>query len=98
MIASIVIKDKVTERVMKTVVPEWGLVTAVRSIDGDLTVVFREMSKEEAEERIARDGLEEAYRDRHGVIYDTPERDFRKLFPAGVSYSDGKILESIDRL
>ena len=98
MIASIVIKDKVTERVTKTVLPEWGLVTAVRSCDGDLAVVFRELTKEEAMERIDRDGLVEAYRDRHGVVYDTPEQYFRLLFPDGVSYSDGKILESIDRL
>ena len=98
MIASIVIKDKVTERVTKTVIPEWGLVTAVRSCDGDLAVVFRELTKEEAMERVEREGLVEVYRDRHGVVYDTQDRDFRKLFPTGVSHSDGKILESIDRL
>lgn len=98
MIASIVIKDKVTERVTKTVLPEWGLVTAVRSCDGDLTVVFREMTKDEAMERVESEGLVEVYRDRHGVVYDTPEENFRLLFPNGVSYSDGKILESIDRL
>ena len=97
MTAYCIIKSKMKEKVTKTVIPEWGRVTAVRSFDGRVTFHFTELTKDAAKEEIERDGLKEAYRDRYGVVYDTPDGSFKAMFPGGLTAIEGKTLEEIDR-
>ena len=97
MTATCIIKSKTKEKITKSVSPEWGRVTAVRSFDGRVTFHFRELTKSAAKEEIERDGLKEAYRDKYGVVYDTPDGSFKAMFPGGLTGVEGKALEEIDR-
>jgi len=97
MTATCIIKSKMKEKVTRTVFPEWGRVTAVRSFDGRVTFHWKEMTQEAAKEEIGRDGLKESYRDKYGVVYDTPDGRFKAMFPGGLTAIEGKALEDIDR-
>lgn len=97
MTASIIIKSKIRERVTDTAVPEWGRVSAVRTYGGRISFHFVEMTPAEAKLEIEADGLQESYRDKHGVVYDTPDGAFKAMFPGGLTAFEAKALEELDR-
>lgn len=97
MIASVIIKSKIKERVTNTVVPEWGRVSAVRSHGGRISFHFVEMTPSEAKMEIEADGLQEAYRDKYGIVFDTPDGAFKAMFPGGLTEPEKKALEELDR-
>lgn len=53
-----------------------------------------ELSRAEAREKIETAGLVCVYKDKNGEVYDTPEGDFKRLFPFGLSNWQLKSLES----
>lgn len=53
-----------------------------------------ELSRAEAREKIEAAGLVCVYEDKNGEVYDTPEGDFKRLFPFGLSNWQLKSLES----
>lgn len=53
-----------------------------------------ELSRAEAREKIEAAGLVCVYKDKDGEVYDTPEGDFKKLFPSGLSNGQLKSLEN----
>lgn len=97
MIASVIIKSKIKERVTNTVVPEWGRVCAVQSHGGMVAFHYTEMTPVEAKLEIEADGLQEAYRDKYGIVYDTPDGAFKAMFPGGLTEPEKKALEELDR-
>lgn len=97
MIASVIIKSKIKERVTNTVVPEWGRVCAVPSDGGRISFHWKELTPAEAKREIEADGLQEAYRDKYGIVYDTPDGAFKAMFPGGLTGPEKKALEELDR-
>jgi len=98
MTASCIIKSKMKEKVTGSVVPEWGRVTAVRTGGGVVSFRWNSLTEASAKEEIERDGLKEAYRDRYGVVYDTPDGMFKSIFPDGLNAAATKALKEIDRI
>ena len=93
--AVIVIHSMTKERISKTVCYEWSLHEAHRNRHGELFMRSQLIKREKAMELIKKHGLVEAYREREGQIYDTPDGAFKSLFPNGVSTNAEK--EAIKR-
>ena len=97
--AMIVIRSKTTEIISKTCCFEYSLHTASRTSSGELIFHSKLIDRKRAKEIIEKKGLIESYRTGDGEIYDTPEGDFKSLFPEGIHTIGEKILiERADKI
>ena len=97
--AIVIIRSKTKEICTGTCCFEYSLHTASRTAAGSLvftsTIVERRVAKEIIKER----GLVESYRTEDGEVYDTPNGDFKALFPEGIHTIGEKILiERADKI
>ena len=95
----IVIRSKTMEIISKTYCVEYSLHTASRTSGGSLVFSSRLIDRRRAKEIIDKKGLVESYRTEDGEIYDTPNGDFKALFPEGIHTIGEKILiERADKI
>lgn len=97
--ATIVIHSRTRERISGTYTMEWSLHTGRRLVDGTLVMSSRLIDKEKARQIIDKAGLVECHRTKDGEIYETPQRDFKALFPRGIrTKEDMQKIENTDWL
>ena len=82
--ATIVIRSKVMERISGTFYFEWRVVRGGRNALGQLSVNSHLTTKKRALMYIKKYGLVLSHSNRDGDVYDTPEGDFKALFPKGL--------------
>lgn len=96
---TIVIRSRTKERISGSFCFEWSVTQARRDYAGKLIMKNRLVSRQKAQEIIERKGLVESFRTKDGEIYDTPEGDFKSLFPEGIrTIEDMHEIEKTDKL
>ena len=97
--ATIVIRSRTKEKVSCTYLWEWSVHTFHRTMSGELITKNKRIDKHKAQELIKKHGLVEAYKTLDGEIYDTPDREFKKLFPYGIrGKEERELIERTDRI
>lgn len=97
--AIIVIRSKTMEKISGTYSIEWSVTEAGRSSDGKLWQRSRLVSRKRGQQIIRERGLVMSHETPDGEVYDTPNGDFKALFPEGLrSKDDERKIESIDNL
>ena len=96
---TIVIRSLTKERISCTFCYEWSRHDAYRDGHGILHLKSKLITRKKALELIERLGLVESHLRKIGEIYDTPEGDFKALFPDGIkSKSDFEAIEKTDKI
>ena len=96
---TIVLHSRTKEKISCTYGYEWSIHTFHRLKNGELVTKNRLTTKEKALEFIEKHGLVESFRTEDGQVYDTPEGDFKALFPKGIrSREDQRKIENTDNL
>lgn len=96
--ATIVMRSKVMERISGTFCFEWRVVRGGRNALGQLSVNSQLTTKKRALAYIKKYGLVLSHSNRDGDVYDTPEGDFKALFPEGLTVkSEIEQIERIDK-
>lgn len=97
--ATIVIRSLTKERISCTCCYEWSRHDAWRDGHGILHLKSKLITRKKALELIERLGLVESHRRKFGEIYDTPNEDFKALFPDGIkSKMDFDTIERTDNI
>ena len=97
--ATIVIRSRTKERISGTYCWEWSLHIFHRLLNGEIVATNKLIDKKKAQSIIERRGLVESIRTADGSIYDTPDGDFKRLFPYGVrTKGDIDAIEKTNRL
>ena len=97
--AKIILHSKTTEKISRTCCYEWSEHTFKRGPDGKLITKSRLLDKQKAQRIIKKYGLVESFSTKDGEVYDTPEGDFKKLFPNGIqNKDDAAAIEKVDKL
>lgn len=97
--ATIVIRSRTREIISGTCCYEYSVHTASRMSSGSLYFTSKLIDRKKAKAIIEKKGLVESYRADEGEIYDTPEGDFKALFPRGIRTIGDKILiERADKI
>lgn len=97
--ATIVMHSITKEKISGTCCYEWSVTEAHRIRSGELYMRSMLVKRSKALQVIEKHGLVEAYSTREGTIYDTPEGDFKALFPRGLrTKRDIEAIEKTDRL
>ena len=96
---TIIIRSRTKERISGTFSFEWSRHDAWRDERGGLHVKNTLLSRQKAQRVIERLGLVESFRTKDGEIYDTPEGDFKALFPNGIKgRAENEIIEHTDKI
>ena len=96
---TIVIRSFTKELVTGSGCYEWSITQASRNSYGQLFMFTKLVTKAKARKTIEDLGLVESYSTRDGEIFDTPEGDFKALFPQGIrTFADKMKIEQTDRL
>ena len=97
--ATIVIHSRTQEKISGTCGYEWSKHTFHRLMSGELVTKSVLLTRQKALDVIRRLGLVESHRTEDGEIYDTPDGEFKRLFPDGVrTKQDLQKIEQIDNL
>lgn len=97
--ALIVIRSKTKEKISCTFCFEWSVTHAHRTVGGELVMKSYLTTREKALKIIERRGLVVAHQTNDGEIYDTPEGDFKALFPRGLRLREEvQMIEKTDNL
>lgn len=97
--ALIVIRSKTKEKISCTFCYEWSVHSAHRTAGGELVMKSHLVTRERALQIIDKRGLIVAHHTKDGEIYDTPEGDFKALFPRGLRMRDEVyMIEKTDNL
>jgi len=96
---TIVIRSRTKERISGTFCFEWSMHKAWRDSRGELHMENHLLTRQKAQAIIERRGLVESYSTKDGEIYDTPEGDFKALFPFGLlQKEDMETISKTDKL
>ena len=97
--ATIVIRSYSKELITGAGCFEWSVTKARRCADGELYMHSMLVTKTKARELIDKLGLVESYSTPDGEIFDTPDGEFKKLFPNGIRSNKEKLMiEKVDNL
>jgi len=97
--ALIVIRSKTKEKISCTYCYEWSVHSAHRTAGGELVIKSHLVTRERALQIIDKRGLIVAHENKDGEIYDTPEGDFKALFPSGLRLrKEVQMIENTDNL
>ena len=97
--ATIVIRSRSKEKISGSFTFEWSVHTFHRLKNGELIAKNKLIDRAKALKIIESKGLVEAIRTKDGEIYDTPEGDFKALFPDGIrTKADNEAIEKTDKL
>lgn len=97
--AIIVIRSRTKERISGTFCFEWSVTEAIRRRSGSLIMRTYLTTRDKAKDIIKSNGLVESYSTNDGEVYDTPDGNFKALFPDGIrTKAEREMIEKLDRI